>query len=218
MGFLSDIGDVLSGIVPGVASARGVSQMNKANKEMAADQMAFQERMAGSAYQRAVADMKLAGLNPALAYMQGGAQSPGGAMATMEDVVGPAVSSIQGARRLRQELRSMQVASEAQQAQSQRVLAEKDAIYGYDRTVDGVKVHEPGQFDLNRQQMLESRSRMGLNESTRRLNQAGLPAASVKGSQAGGWIDLITRGLGGARDAAETIRPKPRLVLPRFRR
>jgi len=53
---------------------------NAASAEQAAKQMDFQERMRSTQYQTAVEDMKKSGLNPMLAYTQGGAGTPTGAM------------------------------------------------------------------------------------------------------------------------------------------
>lgn len=91
--------------ISGLASLFGGSQANKANREEAQRNRDFQERMSSSAWQRGVADMRAAGLNPALAYGAGGASSPGGSMASQYDVVSPAVSSAQGAIRMRKEMR-----------------------------------------------------------------------------------------------------------------
>lgn len=59
----------------------------------AAEQRRWAERMSGSAYQRATADMQAAGLNPMLAYQHGGAQTPSGASASGTAGSTPALTS-----------------------------------------------------------------------------------------------------------------------------
>lgn len=55
-----------------------------ASARQAQDQMAFQEKMSNTSYQRAMEDMRSAGLNPILAYSQGGATTPSGAQGTVQ--------------------------------------------------------------------------------------------------------------------------------------
>jgi hypothetical protein len=78
----------------------GQKEANKTNRDIANQQQRFQQDMSNTAYQRAVADMQQAGLNPMLAYSQGGATTPAGATTQVQNALGAGATGAQQAFQL----------------------------------------------------------------------------------------------------------------------
>ena len=101
---------VTSGIGDLVNDITGATSQNKFNAQQAKIQRDWETQMSNTAYQRAVADIKAAGLNPAMMYASGGqgASTPTGASASGNkggymDVIGGTanlINSITNARRV----------------------------------------------------------------------------------------------------------------------
>jgi len=70
------------GLLGGIMGRDAARDASHANQVSADRQMAFQERMSNTQYQRGMSDMRAAGLNPMLAYSQGGAGGASGASAS----------------------------------------------------------------------------------------------------------------------------------------
>lgn len=102
--FGGPVGGTLGGAA-GDAIESGMEQnaANQFNNSSAEANRAFQERMSGTAYQRAMSDMRAAGLNPMLAYSQGGASVPTGSMATYTPVAASVSSAGSQARTTEQQ-------------------------------------------------------------------------------------------------------------------
>lgn len=218
----------------------GQERANAANARQAKEQMDFQKQMSDTSYQRATADMKAAGLNPLLAYSQGGNSSPGGASATMQNSANGALAAtqqIQGLQLTAKQIENMD--AQTKQTQSDTALknldwtirnmeradrsrmqdyfqmVDKDGkpVYGADGTKTGAM---PYAVWLAKQQaetsLRQSNSAAAVNETQSRMNQLEMPRMQRESDMYRGRFGEFIPYINSAGQAARSLRDFTSLI------
>lgn len=190
-------------IISGVAGLFGARSQNRTNQREAQKNRDFQERMRNTQWQSAVHDMEAAGINPALAYSQGGNAAPGGSLAA------PATDTMSSAMGMIQAKKGLQLLDQqVRKATAEAKTASAEANFAKQR-----ETYMLGTFDVNGHRssprfndVLDAEVRSALSgadnlaasvQKTNLQNQMMGPMAEFVGNmgQVLPWLGLIGSGL-----------------------
>lgn len=220
MKVMGDIGTTLqpylplaTALVSGLGGYLGTTSTNSANAEQAQINRDFQQQNSNTAYQRAVKDMKAAGLNPMLAYSQGGASVPSGSTAVMQNAVETGLSSARAtsdtmSRVGQRSIQNQNIASSTDVNKANAAKTKVDTLV----SVANVKKIEADTKASNAN-ALRALADTDLRKVQRALGSAALPGASAKakadqtwvGQNIVPWIDTISNSAKAAGNVARFI-------------
>ena len=194
----------MQGLLPTAFDFLGRKQEQRWAKQAANRQMDFQREMSNTAYQRAMADMRKAGINPIMVSKLGGASTPSGAMAKTPSMEGLGSKSMQS---MLQTAQVEQAVATAKHQQANSRLAEQNANY-FDKKSFGSAVLNARPMNILLTEIIERNP--ALLDTLSNLVQKGLTTgkdlASIMQSVLGGnWDEIF-----GGNEVIEKIKaPKP---------
>lgn len=136
----------------GIYSAKMTQQEAQRNRD-------WQKMMSDTAYQRAVKDMRAAGINPMLAYAQGGSSTPSGAMASYSNPLDTAAYTLN-------ESESIRNLKQAQQSQIELNKSQAELNSSASALNESRKETEATTRAVNAANVLESATRQQLNQAS----------------------------------------------------
>lgn len=122
---------ITAALIAGAASYMGGRAANRSSAKEAEKNRDFQADMSNTSYQRAVADMKAAGINPMLATKVGGASTPSGSTASQSDEITPAVNSAINAQAARANVDKIEADAEVSKETAESIRLKNDAFDRY---------------------------------------------------------------------------------------